>query len=106
MLKDKFIKIVLILIVILLCLNLLKPKLASPFVYIEAQARSTDYEPQIIDLSNISGIACSADGKCVYVAGEFFDAEEEKTDRKCILSSENFGRPGSWKMVAKEKIDF
>ena len=106
MLKDKFIKIILVLILILLCLNLLKGSVGSPLLYIEAQAKLGDDEVQIIDLSEISGIACSADGKFVYVAGEFFDAEEEKTDRKCILSSENFGRPGSWKTVAKEKIDF
>ncbi len=106
MLKDRFIKIVLVLITILLCLNLFKNNIASPLLYIEAKAMLGDDEAQIVDLSEILDIACSADGKYVYVVGEFFDTKEEKTDRKCILSSNNFGRPGSWKMVAKEKIDF
>jgi Ran GTPase-activating protein (RanGAP) involved in mRNA processing and transport len=106
MLKDKFIKALLVLIAVLLCLNLLKTNLTSSLLYIEAQAKLEDYEPQTVDLSHISGIACSGSGECVYVAGEFFDTKEEKANRKCIFSSENFGRPGSWKMVAKEKIDF
>ena len=107
MLKDKFIKTVLVLILILLCLNLLKSNLVSPLFYIEAQARiGSERDAQIINLHEMTGITCSGDGQYVYVLGEFFDAGAERVNRKCIFSSENFGRPGSWKMVAKEKIDF
>lgn len=105
--KDKVIRTVLVLILILLCLNLLKSNLASPLFYIEAQAEiERDLDAQIINLNEMTGITCSNDGKYVYVLGEFFDAWEEKENRKCIFRSENFGIPGSWKMMAKEKIDF
>ena len=105
--KDKFIKTVLVLILILLCLNLLKGNLASPLFYIKAQAEvERDFDAQTINLHEMAGITCSSDGKYVYVLGEFFDAWEERENRKCIFRSENFGNPGSWKMVAKEKIDF
>jgi len=102
--KDKFIKTVLVLILILLCLNLLKGNPASPLLYIEAQAKPGDAEVQIVDLSEISGIACSADGKFVYVTGQFNDTEENFSDRECILRSDNYGKPGSWQMVAKQNI--
>ncbi len=102
--KGKFIKTVLVLIVILLCLNLLKVNPASPLMHIEAQAKTGDDEVQIVNLSEISGIACSADGKFVYVTGQFYDTEEKISDRECILRSDNFGKPGSWQMVAKQNI--
>jgi hypothetical protein len=102
--KDKFIKTVLVLIVVLLCLNLLKVNLASPLLHIEAQANPGDSEVQAVDLSEISGIACSADGKFVYVTGKFYDKEERASDIECILRSDNFGKPGSWQMVAKQNL--
>ncbi len=104
MLRDKFIKAALILIVILLCLNLLKGNFASPILYIEAQAKLGENEPQIVDLSNISGITCSADGQIVYVTGYFDDKEEGISNRECIFRSRACGNPGSWRMVAKQKI--
>ena len=104
MLKEKFIKIILVFILILLGLNLLKGNLASPLMYIEAQANPGDEGVQIIDLSEISGITCSADGKFVYVTGKFYDKEERASDTECILRSDNFGKPGNWHMVAKQKI--
>jgi len=102
--KDKFIKTVLVLILILLCLNLLKGNFASPLFYIEAQAKLGDNELQMIDLSHISGIICSADGQIVYVTGYFDDKKEGMLNRECIFRSRAFGNPGSWKMVAKQKI--
>jgi hypothetical protein len=107
MLKSKFIKTILVLILILLCLNLLKGSLASPLLYIEAQAESESEEGiQLVDISEISGIACSADGKFVYVTGEFYDREEKAHNMECIVRSDNFGKPGSWQIVAKEKTAF
>ncbi|MBN1694517.1 hypothetical protein JW879_03840 [candidate division WOR-3 bacterium] len=105
--KDKFIKTVLVLILILLCLNLLKGNLASPLLYIEAKAKpESDEGIQLVDISEISGIACSADGKFVYVAGEFYDREEKAHNMECIVRSDNFGKSGSWQIVAKEKTAF
>ncbi len=107
MLKGRFIKIILVFILILLCLNLLKGNLASPLLYLEAQAKpESDEGIQLFDISEISGIACSADGKFVYVAGEFYDREEKAHDMECIVRSDNFGKPGSWQIVAKEKTAF
>lgn len=106
MLKDKFIKIILVLILILLCLNLLKGNAASPLLYIEAQAKLGDEGIQIVDLSETTGIACSADGKFVYVTGEFYDREEEAHDMECIVRSDDFGKAGSWQIVAKERPAF
>jgi hypothetical protein len=77
----------------------LKENLASLLLNGEAQARIKDNEPQIIDLSNISGIACSADGKDVYLTGQFFDSDEKISDRECMLISNNYGKPGSWQTV-------
>ena len=93
MLKDKFIKTTLVFILILLGLNLLKGNLASPLLHIEAQAKLGSGEVQIVDLSEISGIACSADGKFVYVTGQFYDTEEKISEIECILRSDNFGKP-------------
>ncbi len=104
MLKGKFIKIILVFILIILGLNLLTSNFASPLLNVEAQARTRDDEPQIIDLSNTSGIACSADGKFVYVTGQFYDREERISDMECILRSDNFGKPESWQIVAKQKL--
>jgi hypothetical protein len=107
MLKGKFIKIILVFILILLCLNLLKGNLVSPLLYIEAQAKSeSDEGIQLFDISEISGVACSADGKFVYVTGQFYDREEKAHDMVCIARSDNFGKPGSWQIVAKEKTAF
>lgn len=78
--------------------------LASPLLYIEAQAKSKGTEIQIVDLSEISGIACSADGKFVYVTGQFNDTDENFSDRECILRSDNYGKPESWQMMAKQNI--
>lgn len=102
--KDKFIRTVLVVILILLCLNLLKANLASPLFYIEAQARLGDEGIQIINLTEAKGIACSADGKFVYVIGQFDDTEENAMNRECILSSDDWGNSGSWQMVAKQKM--
>lgn len=104
MLKDKFNKIILILILVFLGLNFIKGNSASPLLNIEAQAQTIEEEPQIIDLFNASGITCSADGKYVYTTGEFYDQEEKISNRECIIKSDNFGKPGSWKMVAKQKM--
>jgi hypothetical protein len=101
---DKSIKIILVLILILLGLNLLNGHPASQLFYIEAQAKLGDTETQVIDLSNISGITCSADGKYIYVIGHFDDKEEGISNRKCIFRSKNWGAPGSWEMVAKQTI--
>jgi len=105
MLRDKFIKAALILIVLLLCLNLLKGNFTSPLLYIEAQAKLGDNELQMIDLSHISGIICSADGQIVYVTGYFDDKKEGMLNRECILRSRAYGNPGSWQIVAKQKIN-
>jgi len=104
MLKDKTTKTILVFILILLGLNLLRGNFDSPLLHIEAQAKLGGDEPQIIDLSNTSGITCSADGKFVYVTGQFFDRVEKISDIECILRSDNFGKPGSWQMVAKQKV--
>jgi hypothetical protein len=104
MLKEKFTKAILVFILILLGLNLIKGNFVSPLLNVKAQARTKDAEPQIINLLNASGIACSADGKYVYITGQFFDREEKISDRECILRSDNFGKSGSWQIVAKEKI--
>jgi len=105
MLKDKLIKTILVFILILLGLNLLKENFVSPLLHIEAQAKLGGDEPQIVDLSNTSGITCSADGKFVYVTGQFFDRVEKISDIECVLRSDNFGKPGSWQIVAKQKIN-
>ena len=102
--KDKFIKTVLVFILILLCLNLLKSNLASPLLYIEAHAKPGDEGIQIINLTDARDIACSADGKFVYVTGQFDDTEENALNRECILRSDDWGSPGSWQMVAKQKM--
>lgn len=102
--KDKFIKTVLVLILILLCLNLLKSNLASPLLYIKAQAKPGDEGIQIINLTEARGITCSDNGKFVYVIGQFDDTDENALNRECILRSDDWGNPGSWKMVAKQKI--
>jgi hypothetical protein len=104
MLKDRSIKIILVFILILLGLNSFKTNPVFPLLHIEAQARPGDEGVQIVDLSEISGIACSADGKFVYVTGQFYDREERASDIECILRSDNFGKPGSWQMVAKQKM--
>jgi hypothetical protein len=104
MLKEKLVKITLVFILILLGLNLIKVNFVSTLLNVEAQAKIKDDEPQIIDLLNASGIACSADGKYVYITGQFFDEEEKISDRECILRSDNFGESGSWQIVAKENI--
>lgn len=106
MLRDKFVKTILVLILILLCLNLLKGNVSSPLLYIEAQAALGDEGIQIVDLSETSGIACSADGKFVYVAGEFYDREEKAHNMECIMRSDNFGKAGSWEIAAKERPAF
>lgn len=104
MLKDKFTKILLVLILIALCSNLLKRNVASSLLHIEAQAKLGDTETQVVDLSSISGITCSADGKYIYVTGNFDDKEEGISNRECIFRSKNWGAPGSWEMVAKQTI--
>jgi len=104
MLKDKTTKTILVFILILLGLNLLRGNFDSPLLYIEAQAKLGGDEPQTVDLSNTSGITCNADGKFVYITGQFFDREERIFDIECVLRSDNFRKPGSWQIVAKQKI--
>ncbi|MCK4525909.1 hypothetical protein KAW18_00955 [candidate division WOR-3 bacterium] len=105
MIKEKFIKIILVLILILLGLNLVKDKLSLPLFYVEAQAETKVDESQTIALSKASGIACSADGKFVYVIGEYYDKKEQISNRECIYRSDNFGKPGSWQLVAKQNVE-
>lgn len=102
---GKSVKVILVLILILLGLNLLNGHLTSSLFYIEAQAKLGDKGPRAIDVSNISGIACSADGQIVYVTGHFDDKKEGMPNRECIFRSKSYGKTGSWEMVAKQKIE-
>jgi len=105
MIKEKSIKIILVLILVLLSLNLFKDKLSFPLFYVEAKAETKTGEAQTIALSNVSGVACSADGKFVYVIGEYYDKEEQISNREGIYRSDNFGKPGSWQLVAKQNVE-
>jgi len=104
MLKDKFNRVILVFILILLGLNLIKGNFDYSLLNVEAQARTKNEEPQIIDLLSATGIVCSADGKYVYIIGQFFDREEKISNRECVIRSDNFGEPGSWQMIAKQKV--
>jgi len=87
--EYKFIKVVLIIIVILLFLNFTK----EFFFKTDIVKANTQLESQKIDFggdNNVVSITCSSDGKYVYAV-----------DENDIFRSRNFGKPGSWEQVAK-----
>ena len=84
MIKDRFLKGILVVIALLLALNLFG-QYVSPIVATDAVAKS----PQKITFrGNGIGIACSNDGKFVYAAGN-----------GNIIRSADYGKSGTWEAV-------
>jgi len=84
--KDKFMKGLLIVIAVLLMANLFT-RFISPLVTTEVLAKSAQ---QIIFRGNGIGLACSDDGKYVYVAGNGI-----------IIRSADYGKINSWEAVVE-----
>ncbi len=84
--KDKFIKGLLVVIAVLLIVNLLN-RFISPLDVPEVLAKSAQ---QITFRGNGIGLACSDDGKYVYVAGNGI-----------IIRSADYGKTGSWEAVVE-----
>jgi len=84
MMKDRFIKGMLVIIAVLLALNLFNVNMFS-FIAPEAAAKS----PQKFSFrGNGIGVTCSTDGKYVFAAGN-----------GSVFRSTNFGEIGSWEAV-------
>lgn len=84
MMKDRFIKGVLVIIAVLLALNFFNVNIFS-FIAPDAAATS----PQNFSFrGNGIGVTCSTDGKVVFAAGN-----------GGVFRSTNFGEAGSWEAV-------
>ncbi len=88
MLKDRFVRFMLVIIALLLCLNLLNVKLGK-VIFPKAMA---DNGVQEINFGSRQGssIACSSDGKYVFA-----------TDASSIFRSTDYGKKGTWEEVAR-----
>ena len=87
MVKDRFFKVILVIISVLLLLNIFNGGIPS-FITSEAAAVS----PQKLSYrGNGVGIACSNDGRYVYAVGS-----------GRILRSTDYGSAGSWEMVVED----
>ena len=87
MIKDGFIKWLLLIIAVLLLLNLFTGRINSSIVQKVAAASAQ----KLVFRGNGIGIACSSDGRYVYAAGS-----------GSILRSTDYGSAGSWETVITE----
>ena len=83
MMRDRFVRAMLLVIAVLLLINLCKQPIIS-FISSDAMAEVQRFSYR----GNGVGIACSGDGRYVYAAGTGI-----------ILRSTDFGKPDSWEMV-------
>jgi hypothetical protein len=88
MMKDRFSKVMLVIVAVLLLLNLLSTQIFS-FLAPEAVAEYKPIKQQKVTFrGNGIGIACSNDGKYVYAAGS-----------GVVFRSTDYGKMGSWEQV-------
>jgi hypothetical protein len=91
--KDRFLRVMLIVVCLLLFLNLLSHHLLSTRSTV-AVARDRFQEVQTVSpqsagfRGNGIGLACSEDGQYVYAAGS-----------RAIFRSADFGKAGTWELV-------
>ena len=88
MMKDKFSKVMLVIVAVLLLLNLFNAQISSLFAP-EAVAQYKPIKQQKITFrGNGIGIACSDNGKYVYAAGS-----------GVVFRSTDYGKIDSWEQV-------
>ena len=101
MMKDKFFRLMLIVIAVLLVLNLVSQRIAVS-TSSEALAQAKSAASQSLPGGDRHfgrfaepGIVCSSDGKYVYLVGRVGG-----DGSLVVYRSTDFGKPGSWECVA------